>query len=584
MFKLAKTDFLVCLTDLKKYRPIGIIMKTYRKEDRRALTCSEQEDILSVIQPPNVIVANGDAPPPCTAPSVLNARESLRIQLQSLRLHPEVIPQLKEIVKKQYYSSLLQPGEMVGIIAASSIGEQNTQASLNSFHSSGAFKANLTGGLARLNELMNATENIKTPSLTIFFTSDVEQDLQAIRRLCFTKLVWVEVQDVLEDVSIAYQPSLTDEAITTLWYNAYSKYISAEHTVGIADWRVRLKFAVDKLWRHEIRLRDIVHKIQRITSCSDKISFVYSRDDVGIIDMWLNVTSLPELQTMLKIKPESKLNRSIPEARKVPYYINRVVIPHILQINLSGVQGIKDCYVPEKVRTTNSKGEVIQEYRVQTKGGKLSALFFIDCIDAKRCRSNDMHEVARMFGIEAVKQLLRDEFGQLIKVNPRHLELLIDSMTYTGSVQRVTRNGIDRKQVGTLAKASFEQPIDNFLISASIGEVDPLKGVSAAITVGKTARIGTGFMDIITNEPELQKMEAEIRKIEEEQAEANQRESFMSFLDTIKMNTTDYSEFEALSQEVTMYDDEHTTKDEDDSDAEKEIIEYEEDDEDLAYQ
>ena len=108
-----------------------------------------------------------------------------------------------------------------------------------------------------------------------------------------------------------------------------------------------------------------------------------------------------------------------------------------------------------------------------------------------------MHEIKALFGIEAVKQMLREEFMLLSKVNLRHLELLIDSMTVTGNIQRVTRNGIDRKQVGTIAKASFEQPLENFLISASFGDKDPLKGVSASITVGKLAEVGTGFFELI---------------------------------------------------------------------------------------
>ena len=102
-----------------------------------------------------------------------------------------------------------------------------------------------------------------------------------------------------------------------------------------------------------------------------------------------------------------------------------------------------------------------------------------------------------MFGIEAVKQFLRDEYGSLVKVNPRHLELLIDSMTVSGDIQRVTRNGIDRKTVGPIAKMSFEQPMECVQIAASNADIDPLRSVAGCIVFGKMARIGTNYMDVI---------------------------------------------------------------------------------------
>jgi hypothetical protein len=61
----------------------------------------------------------------------------------------------------------------------------------------------------------------------------------------------------------------------------------------------------------------------------------------------------------------------------------------------------------------------------------------------------------------------------------------------------VSRYGIDRKQVGPLAKCCFEQPIENFLISAAKGEKDEIQGVTASITLGKLSRMGTGSMDLI---------------------------------------------------------------------------------------
>ena len=343
---------------------------------------------------------------------------------------------------------------------------------------------------------MNATENTKTPSLTVYFNKDVTQTLENVRKLAFSKLIWIELDDLIVSINIYHRQQL--DLRENKFYEWFNKLISSDYEG--ASVCVRLQLDVNKLWRHQIKLSLIVKRIQQELNCQDKLYFVYSHESQGILDVWVNDECIPDLHSILQLKEASKLATLINDDNKTLYYINKVVLPNILNIHLSGVEGVKDCYY------TLTKGE----WRIDTKGGKLKSLLAVGCVDGTKCRSNDMHEVYNLLGIEAVKQFLRDEFGSLIKVNPRHLELLIDSMTVSGGIQRVSRNGIDRKQVGTIAKASFEQPVDNFLISASIGEKDPLKGVSAAITVGKLSEVGTGFMDLFVDPILLQKYQAEV--------------------------------------------------------------------------
>lgn len=444
---------------------------------KRLLTSEDIEDLLSVITSSSI------RQPLEVEQYILNARETVRNQLVGLEMYTEVLPAFKAEIKKQYFDSLLQPGEMVGIIAASSIGEQNTQASLNSFHQSGAFKANLTGGLARMNELMNATSNTKTPSLTIFFNKQVKQDLEVIRSLAFTKLIYVDIETLLDRLEIvdSSQPSFQLDK----WYEFFNTF-EGDHSSHESKWVLQLYLNPKKLWKHQVTFQTIVKKINERLECTSKIYFAFSHESIGRLDLWVK-DDIPPLATVLNLQATSKLAGLITEETKMHYYINKVILPKILFIQVSGVEGLLDCYYTE----------VKKEWRIDTKGGKLKELLAVSCVDGTRCKSNDMHEIAQLFGIEATKQMLREEFNLLSKVNLRHLELLIDSMTFCGTIQRVTRNGIDRKQVGTIAKASFEQPLENFLISASYGDKDPLKGVSASITVGKLAEIGTGFMELI---------------------------------------------------------------------------------------
>ena len=65
--------------------------------------------------------------------------------------------------------AIIAPGEMVGMIAAQSIGEPTTQLTLNTFHFAGvASKSNVTKGVPRVEEILSLTPNLKRPALTIY--------------------------------------------------------------------------------------------------------------------------------------------------------------------------------------------------------------------------------------------------------------------------------------------------------------------------------------------------------------------------------------------------------------------------------
>ena len=68
------------------------------------------------------------------------------------------------------------PGEMIGTVAAQSIGEPTTQMTLNTFHFAGVSAKNVTLGVPRLTEIINISKNIKTPSLTVFLLGDAAKD------------------------------------------------------------------------------------------------------------------------------------------------------------------------------------------------------------------------------------------------------------------------------------------------------------------------------------------------------------------------------------------------------------------------
>src|SRR5690606_14996549 len=71
-------------------------------------------------------------------------------------------------IETRFARSLVNPGEMVGVLAAQSIGEPATQMTLNTFHFAGVSSKNVTLGVPRLKEILNVAKNIKTPSMLVY--------------------------------------------------------------------------------------------------------------------------------------------------------------------------------------------------------------------------------------------------------------------------------------------------------------------------------------------------------------------------------------------------------------------------------
>lgn len=106
----------------------------------------------------------------------LRSALSSRKLLEQDRLTRPAIEWLIGEVKSRFEKSLAHPGEMVGTIAAQSIGEPATQMTLNTFHFAGVGSKNVTLGVPRLKEIINIAKKVKTPSLTVYLAQDVATD------------------------------------------------------------------------------------------------------------------------------------------------------------------------------------------------------------------------------------------------------------------------------------------------------------------------------------------------------------------------------------------------------------------------
>ncbi len=96
---------------------------------------------------------------------------------------------------KEYRRALVEAGESVGVVAAQSIGEPGTQMTLRTFHYAGVREANVTLGLPRLIELLDARKTPKTPMMTVYLKSPYNKDYSRALRVA-RKLVYTTIEDV----------------------------------------------------------------------------------------------------------------------------------------------------------------------------------------------------------------------------------------------------------------------------------------------------------------------------------------------------------------------------------------------------
>jgi DNA-directed RNA polymerase II subunit RPB1 len=181
--------------------------------------------------------------------------------------------------------------------------------------------------------------------------------------------------------------------------------------------------------------------------------------------------------------------------------------------------------------TINDSGEIKKDkiWILETDGTNLSDILLEPFVDIKNTISNDINEIYNLLGIEAARSLLIEEIIDVINegagyINSKHVELLCDTMTSKGFITSINRQGINRGDIGPLAKCSFEDTTDQLIKASIFGERDNLLGVSSNIMLGNNIPSGTGFCDIFLNEEEHIDIYNELYKNNENELEYNEND------------------------------------------------------------
>jgi len=191
--------------------------------------------------------------------------------------------------------------------------------------------------------------------------------------------------------------------------------------------------------------------------------------------------------------------------------LNNLVLRGIKNINKVILRKIMDSMVLEDGVYTKKETWVID-----TVGSNLMDLLSLDYIDTTRTYTNDIQEIYRVFGIEAARQSIMNEISEVIEfdgayINYHHLSVLCDRMTCNDKSGMVSifRHGINKDNIGPIAKASFEETPEMFLKAARHAELDNMRGVSSNIMCGQEGYFGTSAFQVVLDIDKITQMNAE---------------------------------------------------------------------------
>ncbi len=111
--------------------------------------------------------------------------DNLMRELKDVKLTKKQFEEILKRTSATYDYSRIEAGEAAGVVSAQSIGEPGTQMTMRTFHYAGVAEINVTLGLPRLIEIVDARKNPSTPMMTIFLEKEYAFDRDKARELAW---------------------------------------------------------------------------------------------------------------------------------------------------------------------------------------------------------------------------------------------------------------------------------------------------------------------------------------------------------------------------------------------------------------
>jgi DNA-directed RNA polymerase subunit A" len=367
----------------------------------------------------------------------VKTKQQLRSFIENRDITKEQFATILERVIKEYLSTRIEACEAVGIIAAQSIGEPGTQMTMRTFHYAGVAEINVTLGLPRLIEIMDARKEPSTPTMTIYLQEEYADDRDRAREVSWQieAAPLHEFGDIvidMENMQIVVQlnPQVCDK-----------RKIAIADIVEIAPRKIRDR-------RH---YRDFDHEMDEKGS-----TMLFMPKDR---ESYQNLFQLAEHVRNVIVQGIDDIERVVVRKESGEYIL------------YTEGSNLKDVFEVEGVDTTRTRTNNISECA--------------QVLGIEAARNAIIHE--------ALSTL--NEQGILVDV--RLIMLVADMMCMEGEVKQIGRHGIAGEKESVLSRAAFEVTVNHLLDAAVANEVDELSGVTENVIVGQPIQLGTGDVKLI---------------------------------------------------------------------------------------
>jgi len=364
-------------------------------------------------------------------------REDLKASLAGREITDEQFEQILAMIFSEYRKSRIEPCEAVGVVAAQSIGEPGTQMTMRTFHYAGVAEINVTLGLPRLIEIMDARREPSTPTMAIHLLDDWAFNRDRAREVSWQ----IEAAPLHEfgDITI----DMENMQVLVL----LNKSVCDRRKIGIEE---IFETAPRKI-REKRHFRDF-----EVETDAKRASLTFTPKNR---ESYQNLFQLAEHVREVIVQGIDDIERVVVRKEGGEYIL------------YTEGSNLKDVFEVEGVDTS------------RTRSNNISEIADVLGIEAGRNA--------------IIQEALSTLHEQGIGVAVRHIKLVADMMCMDGEVKQIGRHGIAGEKESVLSRAAFEVTVNHLLDAAIANEVDELNGVTENVIVGQPIQLGTGDVKLI---------------------------------------------------------------------------------------
>ncbi len=414
-------------------------------------------------------------------------------------------PQLKAFImmcQRRHREKIVDPGSTVGAFGAQSIGEPGTQMTLKTFHFAGVASMNVTLGVPRIKEIINASRNIATPMIYAELEKDPAlADGDKLENFDQAKSRARGVKMHLEKTTLGE----VAESIVAEWIGKDNGEEDAPENYA------RMTVKLDEKRLYELKINEKEEAVGVDEDGNDITSGRIQLDAEVVKNLLAEAPKVKVKENQIEIATGDRWSLEInptpvrePKGNSRFYDVDvtieslRAAVPDLVVAGIPTITKATIAHPEDDPRLNFDDPHVV----IVVEGTGLLDVMGAHDVKGTTVVSNNIMEVVSVLGIEAARKTIIQEIQYTMQqhgmsIDDRHIMLLADCMTNRGEVLGITRFGIAKMKESVLMLASFEKTTDHLFDAALHGREDLITGVSESIIMGIPMPTGTGMFKLV---------------------------------------------------------------------------------------